>query len=232
MSFFDIENIFFEVWDYPMSYIEFFGTIAGGIAIFLSAKAKVWSWPIGVINVILFFFLYYQVQLYPDMFLQVFFLVTNLIGWWRWTHPREHEEDRKRELRISYMQRQQLLLIAFLGIVGTFLLGSVMENIHEILPEIFPKPSAFPFLDSFVTIMSIITTFLVIQKKIECWIFWILIDIIATYMYFAKEIKFVAIEFLAFCFIAAYGLWNWSREYRSYNSLDNRKTTGGESGGL
>ena len=218
MSFFDIENIFFEVWDYPMSYIEFFGTIAGGIAIFLSAKANVWSWPLGVINVILFFFLFYQVQLYPDMFLQVFFFATNLIGWWRWTHPKEFEEDRKKELRVSYMKRQQFLLIAVAGICGTFLFGSLAERIHEILPALFPKASAFPYLDSFVTVLSIITTFLMIQKKIESWIFWIVIDVVATYMYFAKEIKFVAIEYLAFCFIAGFGLWNWTREYRSYQS--------------
>ena len=45
MSFFDIENIFFIALGYEMSYIEFFGTIAGAIAIWLSAKAVVWSWP-------------------------------------------------------------------------------------------------------------------------------------------------------------------------------------------
>ena len=216
MDFFDIENIFFTALGYPMSYLEFFGTIAGAIAIWLSARAIVWSWPIGIVNVVLFFFLFYQVQLYPDMFLQIFFFVTNIVGWWRWTHPRKFEADRKHELRISYMQRRQLILIFFIGSAGTFLLGSLADNIHEILPAIFPKPSAFPYLDSFVTVMSIITTFLMINKKVESWIFWILIDVIATYMYFKKGIKFVALEYFVFCFIAAFGLWHWTREYRSY----------------
>jgi len=219
MNFFDIENILFEALGYPMSYLEFFGTIAGAIAIWLSAKAIVWSWPIGIINVILFFFLFYQVQLYPDMFLQVFFFVTNLMGWWRWTHPKKFEEDRKHELRVSYMKPKLFLIVFILGIAGTFMFGSLAENIHEIFPGLFPKPSAFPYLDSFVTVMSIITTFLMINKKIESWIFWILIDVIATYMYFVKGIRFVALEYLVFCFIAAFGLWNWIREYRSYKQL-------------
>ncbi|MEX1238941.1 MAG: nicotinamide riboside transporter PnuC [Cyclobacteriaceae bacterium] len=217
-NFFDINNTFFEAMGYPMSYLEFFGTLAGGIAIWLSAKAIAWSWPIGIINVVMFFFLFYQVQLYPDMFLQVFFFVTNLVGWWRWTHPKKFEEDRKHELRVSYMKRKQFLSVFILGITGTFLFGSLAENIHEIFPALFPNPSAFPFLDSFVTVMSIITTFLMINKKIESWIIWILVDAIATYMYFVKEIKFVALEYLVFCFIAAFGLWNWIREYRSYQS--------------
>ena len=85
MNFFSINNTFFEVLSYQMSYIEFFGTITGAIAVWLSAKANVWSWPIGIISVILLMFLFYQVQLYPDMFLQIFFFVTNIMGWWRWT---------------------------------------------------------------------------------------------------------------------------------------------------
>src|SRR5687767_2604336 len=216
MSFFDINNIFFTALGYPMSYLEFFGTIAGAIAIWLSAKAIVWSWPIGIVNVVLFFFLFYQVQLYPDMFLQVFFFVTNLTGWWRWTHPKKFEEDRKHELRVSFLDRKQFWIIFIAGVAGTFLFGTLARNIHDIFPRIFPIPSAFPYLDSFVTVMSIITTFLMINKKIESWIFWILIDVIAAYMYFVKGIKFVGLEYLAFCFIAAFGLWNWMREYRSY----------------
>ena len=216
MAFFDIENIFFTVLGYSMSYLEFFGTIAGALAIWLSAKAIVWSWPIGIVNVVLFFFLFYQVQLYTDMFLQLFFFVTKLMGWWRWTHPKKFEEDRKHELRVSFLERKQFWIIFIAGVAGTFLFGTLAQNIHDIFPRIFPVPSAFPYLDSFVTVMSIITTFLMINKKIESWIFWILIDVLATYMYFVKEIKFVALEYLIFCFVAGFGLWNWTREYRSY----------------
>lgn len=218
MLYFDIEYTFFELWGYPMSYIEFFGTLAGGIAVFLAARANIWSWPLGLINVTLFFFLFYQVQLYPDMFLQVFFFVTNLLGWWRWAHPKPYEEDRKRELKVSWMQRKHLLLLFLLGLAGTFAFGSFAARLHEIFPIIFNKPSAFPYLDSFVTVMSIITTFLMIQKKIESWVIWIIVDVVATYMYFMKGIKFVAIEYLVFCFIAAFGLWNWIREYRTYKA--------------
>lgn len=220
MTFFDIENIFFTALGYPMSYLEFFGTMAGALAIWLSARAIVWSWPLGLINVVMFFFLFYQVQLYPDMFLQVFFFVTNLIGWWRWTHPKTNEEDYKQELRVSFMQRKHWWLIFGGGIMGTFVFGSFAENIHEIFPQVFPQPSAFPYLDSFVTVMSIITTFLMINKKIESWVLWIIVDVIATYMYFAKGIRLVAFEYLIFCFIAAFGLWNWLREYRSYKLTD------------
>jgi nicotinamide mononucleotide transporter len=217
LKFFDIHEIFFEALGYPMSYVEFVGTVAGAIAIWLSAKANLWSWPLGIINVVLFFFLFFQVQLYPDMFLQVFFFVTNIIGWWRWTHPSKGEEDRKKELKVSYMPGMQLLLFSGIALLGTVFSGLIASHLHEWVPTVFTKPSAFPFIDSFVLVMSILATFLTIQKKVECWIVWIIIDAVATGMYFVKEIKLVGVEYLAFCFIAAYGLWHWIKEHRSYS---------------
>jgi nicotinamide mononucleotide transporter len=67
-------------------------------------------------------------------------------------------------------------------------------------------------------VMSIITTFYMIQKKIECWIVWILVDIVATFLYFQRHLLLYAILYFVFCFIAAYGLYRWVKEFRSYSS--------------
>ena len=218
MNFFNIDSIFFTVLGYPMSHLEFFGTIAGAIAVWISAKANVWSWPIGIINVVLLFFLFYQVQLYPDMFLQVFFFITNIIGWWRWTHPRPGEEDRKQELKVSFLTNRQRIIIFFTIVSGSVALGATASRLNDWAPVLFSKPSAFPYLDSFVTITSIIAQYWMLQKKVECWALWIGADIIATYLYFSKDIKFLGLEYLVFCFIASYGLWNWIREFNSYRT--------------
>jgi len=218
MDFFNIDHIFFSALDYPMSYIEFFGVISGLIAIWLSAKANIWSWPVGIINVVLSFFLYYQIQLYPDMFLQVFFFVTNILGWWRWANPKAGEEDYKQELRVSYMQWKQFLLICVISSAGTIMLGVLASHLHEWLPAIFSKPSAFPYIDSFITVMSIVTTFFMIQKKIESWIIWIIVDMIAACLYFIKGVKFYSVEYFVFTLLAAFGLWNWIYEYKNYQT--------------
>lgn len=218
MSFFFIDNVFFEVLGYKLSYLEFFAVVTGILAIALSAAANIWSWPAGLVNVFLSAFAYYQVQLYPDMFLMVFFFVTNLLGWWRWANPKPGEEDRKKELKVSFMKWKQFLLISASGIVGTFLVGMMAANLHEWFPLLFNLPSAFPYADSFILVMSVITTFFMIQKKIESWIIWIIVDILATYLYFMKDLKFFALEYVIFTFIAAYGLWHWYREYRSYKT--------------
>ncbi|HNP22685.1 MAG TPA: nicotinamide riboside transporter PnuC [Panacibacter sp.] len=215
-EFFDVNNAFFSLLGYSMSYIEFTGVVFGLIAVWLSAKAHILSWPIGIVNVVLAAILYFQVQLYPDMFLQVFFFVTNIIGWWRWANPKPGEADKEKELKVSYMKKNQLLLAAVIAIAGTFLLGQFASNLHEWFSNIFSKPSAYPYVDSFITVMSVLTTFYMIEKKIESWVIWILVDVIATVLYYVKGVKFYSVEYFIFTIIAAYGLLHWIREYKSY----------------
>lgn len=216
-NFFDIDHIFFTALGYPMSYIEFFGVVFGLIAVWLSARAHILSWPVGIVNVILAFALYYQIQLYPDMFLQIFFLITNIAGWWRWLNPSKDEEDNKKHLKVSYMGWKQFSLVILIGIAGTFLLGSLASKLHEWFTTVFPLPSAYPYIDSLITVLSITTTFLMIEKKIESWIIWIIIDVVATVLYFVKGVKFYSFEYLIFTVLASYGLYNWMREYRTYS---------------
>lgn len=216
-DFFDIDTLFFTLWGYGMSYLEFFGVVSGAVAVWLSARGNVWSWVIGAGSVVLFFFLFFQIQLYPDMFLQVFFFVTNIQGWWRWTHPRPGEENSKQQLGISKMLRQQLIRWSAMSIAATVLLGTFALNLHTLFPVVFSQPSAFPYVDSFTTVMSIAATFLMIEKRVECWYVWLLVDLILTYVYFIKGVKLVSAEYFIFCFVAGYGAWNWTREYRRYS---------------
>lgn len=217
MDFFNTHSIFFTVLGYPMSYLEFFAVVTGVLAVILSAKASIWSWPVGIVNVFLSAFFYYQIQLYPDMFLMAFFFVTNILGWWRWANPKPEEEDKRKELKVSFMPRKQFYTWLLIGIAGTILIGALASQLHNWFPLLFNLPSAYPFVDSFILVMSVITTFLMIQKRIECWIIWLMIDIVATYLYFLKGAMFFGVEYIVFTVIAAFALWNWMKEYKSYD---------------
>ncbi len=213
-----IKTIFFTLWGYPMSYLEWGGVTTGGVAVWLSARGNAWSWPIGAVSVVLFFFLFYQIQLYPDMLLQVFFFFTNLQGWWRWTHPRPEEAIPKKinQLAISRLPVRQYYWWAGAGLLGTLVLGTFAQNLHRWFPLAFSLPSAFPYLDSFTTVMSVVATYLMIQKRVECWYVWLLVDLLLTYVYFVKDVKMVSAEYAVFCLIALQGAYLWTREYRTY----------------
>ncbi len=214
MSFFDINNVFFEFLGVKMSYLEFYATLTGLVAVILSVRENVWSWILGLANVVLAFIMFYQIQLYPDMFLQIFFFITNIIGFWQWKFPKKQEANLYNELKISQLSLKQFGLFSLIGLICTALLGTFAKNLSELIPEIFSKPSAFPYMDSFTTIMSIFATFLLIRKKVEAWWIWLAVDIISTYMYFVKDVKLYSLLYAVFCVIALFGAINWTKEYR------------------
>jgi nicotinamide mononucleotide transporter len=211
--FFDITNTFITVFGYEMSHLEFWATLTGGIAVWLSAKENVWSWIIGLLNVVLAFVMFYQIQLYPDMLLQVFFFVTNIIGFWQWKFPKQLEANENNELIISKLSILQIGIVSIIGVVGTYVLGTFAKNLHEIAPLVFNLPSSFPYIDSFILTMSVMATFMLIRKKVEAWWIWLGVDLIATYLYYIKDVKVYALLYAIFCVIAIFGAIAWTRKY-------------------
>lgn len=211
---FDIKNIFVTILGYKLSHLEFWAFAFGLLAVVLSAVENIWSWIVGLINVVLASIMFYQIQLYPDMFLQGFFFVTNIIGFWLWKFPKIENANQKNELKITKLEPKISAILIVVGLIATYLMGTFSKNLHEIFPNLFSLPSAFPYMDSFTTVMSIVATFMLMKKKLEAWWTWLAIDIISTYMYFVKDVKLYSLLYLVFCIIAVFGAVEWTRKWR------------------
>jgi len=215
-SLFDINTIFFTLLNYPMSYLEFFGTALTGLSVYLSAKNKVISWPIGIVGVVLYGFLFYQIQLYSDLFEQIYYLLTGFWGWYLWTHPQNKEKDDNDELKVSFGSKQFNLLGLFSIAVLTFFLSRFMSSIHLIFPVLFPVAASFPFMDAFTTAMSFVANIYLAKRKIENWYLWIIVDIIGVFLYYQKGVIFLALLYFLFLLNAFKGLYDWSKTQKSY----------------
>ena len=77
-DFFSVTNIAFDVLGYQISWLELSGTIFNLAAVILAARRNILTWPIGIIGVILFGFLFYQINLYADMAEQVYYFITGV----------------------------------------------------------------------------------------------------------------------------------------------------------
>lgn len=219
-SFFDINNVFFTLWDYPMSYLEFFGTIFNILCVWLAMRKSVWNWPIGILAVILFAALFYQINLYSDFFEQIYYLLTGFWGWWAWSRLKNTHKKNGQET-IAHNTPRENILWGIALITGTILLGGFMARINTIFPEWFPEAASFPYLDAFTTIASFIAQILLIRQRIENWYLWIVVDVIGVWLYFEKEVKFVSALYLIFLILATSGLIHWQRKFRQ-SSKQNR----------
>jgi nicotinamide mononucleotide transporter len=211
-QFFSVKNIVFSALGYDMSWLELIATIAGLLAVWLSAKERIINWPIGLVNVVLSFFVFFQFSLYSDMLLQIYFFITGVYGWWQWT--RQDTVSSEKIVKISYLTRQQQLGMATAILFFTIVFGASVGHFHQWFPSIFQQPAAFPYADSLIMVMSLFGNFLLTVKKIESWILWVLVDVIAPIIYFQKGMLLFTIMYVIFLGIAIFALLNWLKIYR------------------
>lgn len=216
LTLFDINTTFFTLLNYPMSYLEFFGTVLTGWSVYLSAKNKVISWPIGLVGVVLYGFLFYQIQLYSDLFEQLYYLITGFWGWWLWTHPRSQDKDENNELVVSFSGKKFNVLGIVSITVLTISLSYFMSNIHLIFPVLFPIAASFPFMDAFTTAASFVANIYLAKRKIENWYLWIVIDTIGVFLYYQKGVIFLSLLYFFFLLNAFKGLYDWSKTLKKY----------------
>lgn len=213
---FSVNTTMFTFWDYSMSYLEFVGTIFNLWCVWLAAKKKVLTWPVGLVGIILYFILFYQIQLYSDVFEQVYFFVMTFFGWWLWTRPAKTEADKNNELKVGTLSLKDNLIWVVITIGGSIALGYFMSNIHLIWPTYFPVAASLPYWDAFTTVMSFVATILMVKKKVECWYYWIIVDVIGIILYFTKDVRFISVEYIIFLIIAIKGLVDWAKELKGY----------------
>ncbi len=205
MNFFEIKNVAFQIWDYPISYVELIGTLFGLISVYFASRANILTWGTGIVNEVFLFILFFQVQLYADMFLQIYFFVVTLYGWYKWNL-------KTIETKISETSFRNKIFLAVSILIGTLISGFLFTNIHFYLPKYFKIQAAYPFTDSFVMVSSIVATVLLAKKKIENWYLWIVVDLVCVVLYFKKGVYFLSLEYFIFLGLAFYGLYHWKKQ--------------------
>lgn len=195
----------FEILDYPVSLIECISVMSGIIAVYLAAKEKILTWPIGILNITTAFFIYYHVQLYSDMFLQIYFFGIGLYGWYNW------KKEKRAHIPLKWLHNRVRIYTAAGIVVSTLILGWIVSRLHVFGPALFPLPASYPYADTLVAVMSIVANVLMAKRFIENWILWIAVDVLCVYLYYQKDIIFIALEFFFFLCIAVYGLVQWMK---------------------
>jgi len=213
---FDINNIIFEAWGYRMSLLELLATLTGLAAVWFAARSNILTWLFALVNAVLFFILFYQVNLYSAMALQVFFFCNALYGWYNWRRSRNGDQTPVTMLR----HKQRVIWVAVI-ILGTIALGTIMSRIHLWLPDLFPDRATFIYTDAMIAVMSIVASLLLAKLRLENWILWILVNLMSVAMYAMKGVMLVSLQYVIFLFMASYGLVEWKRRVSAKHAHNN-----------
>ncbi len=213
---FDINNIIFEAWGYRMSLLELLATLTGLAAVWLAARSNILTWLFALVNAVLFFILFYQVNLYSAMALQVFFFCNALYGWYNWQRSRSGDQNPVTMLR----HKQRVIWLAVI-ILGAMALGTIMSRIHLWLPDLFPERATFVYTDAMIAVMSIVASLLLAKLRLENWILWILVNLLSVAMYAMKGVMLVSLQYVIFLFMASYGLVEWKKRVSAKHAHNN-----------
>lgn len=206
LEFWSVNNIAFTLMGYPISYIEFLGTVLYLWSVWLISKRKLLTWPIGIASSLLYMALFYQIRLYSDMLEQIYYLVISVYGWWRWSTP---YLGTGKVFDVRYSPLRKIMLVAAITMAFSFSMGALMSQIHLLVPALFHEKASFPYLDALTTIMSFTAMWLMAQKRIESWFYWIVVNIIGIGLYYVKEVRFIALLYVILLVMAINGLISW-----------------------
>ncbi len=196
-----------------IEWLEASGLIFGLLAVYFLVKENVLTWPSGIAYVLVSFVIFWQQQLYGDLLLHIFFLVLNIYGWFYWT---QGDKSGKQKVFITRLDLRMNLIYALISIIGIGLFGYFLTNIHHIFPNL--QPASVPYWDATTTSLSVVGMWLTAKKKIENWIYWLIVDILAAGIYVYKDIYFYALLYFIYIGLAILGFIEWKRIERSqYN---------------
>ena len=234
MDFFSTQNILVHIplgaGGYDLSWIEAVGTVAGLLCIWLASLEKIVNYLFGLINVTLFAIIFFQIQLYASLLLQLFFFAANLYGWYAWSRQTSQNEA---ELQIRWLPLPKALgwlaacvvAIAFMTLyidpvfaVLTRVAVNVMQAMGVNVVMSTLQPDAFPFWDSCMMVLSIAAMVLMTRKYVENWLLWVIINVISVAIFALQGVYAMALEYLILTFIALNGSRMWMNSARERGS--------------
>ncbi|MCD9454674.1 nicotinamide riboside transporter PnuC [Klebsiella pneumoniae] len=234
MDFFSTQNILVHIpigaGGYDLSWIEAVGTIAGLLCIWLASLEKISNYAFGLVNVTLFAIIFFQIQLYASLLLQLFFFAANVYGWYAWSRQSSNPEA---ELQIRWLPRSKGLgwlaaCVVAIGLLTLFInpffafltriAVSLMQalGLQVTMPEL--QPVAFPFWDSCMTVLSGVAMILMTRKYVENWLLWVIVNVISVVIFARQGVYAMSLEYLLLTFIALNGSRMWINSARERGS--------------
>ena len=184
-----------------MSVWEILAVVLGVFYLVLAMKERIECWYAAFVSTAIYSVLFWDVNLLMESALQIYYLLMAVFGWHQW----RKKSDQQNDLLIhTWSLKNHLMvllsLIVLVGLSGYFLAANTS--------------AAWPYVDSFTTWGSVITTYMVARKVLENWLYWLVIDSVSIFLYFDRELYLTALLFALYVVLVIIGFYQWRREYQ------------------
>ncbi|MFC3094987.1 nicotinamide riboside transporter PnuC [Alteromonas sediminis] len=172
----------------------------------LAAKQHWLCWLCAFISTGIYVVLFWRVTLPFQSMLNAYYMLMAVYGFWQWRG--KHAVDKP--LPVTSLS----LFIHGVIIVGGLSLAFALAHIFA---EQFNND--YLWLDASIHILSMITTLMVTHKKIENWLYWMVINSAAAWLYWQSGLLMTSLLMVFYVGFSIYGYMQWKRELASTDAL-------------
>jgi len=179
--------------------LEIIAVVFGILSVWFSKKNNILVYPTGMISTSIFTYLLFKWSLLGDMMINAYYFMMSIYGWYIWT--RKVNNIVTPISKVSLPEKITSLIIFFFSL--SFVYG---------IYNYFDKWGSYiSYIDNFTTAIFFVGMWLMANRKIENWIFWIIGNIISIPLYFYKGLTFTSIQYIIFTVIAISGYYTWKK---------------------
>lgn len=189
-----------------MLLFELASAVVSLLAVGLTARRHPLCWPLGLVSVIAYAWVFIDAKLYSDALLQGAFGIMIVYGWLRWM---QHLDD-SGHVRVAALPVARAWRHIGIGALGALALGAFMHHQTD---------ADLAWLDAALAAFSLVAQWWQAKRHAAAWWMWIAVDVLYVGEYLYKGLHITAVLYLVFVGIAIAGLRSWRRAYKSTQRL-------------
>ena len=183
---------------------EYTAVFFGVLYVVLAAKGDLYCWVAGIVSSALYIYINIYAHLYMDAILQTYYVLAGIYGWWLW---RSTQTADAATAGVSYYTLKQQMPLLVMGCALSPVLGFLFAKIGN----------SYSYFDAGITVFSFIATWMTAKKILQNWLYWIVIDLVAATVYFAKDLRATSALYVLFAIVALYGYREWQKNLEDKN---------------
>ena len=205
----EIYDFFLEAYSNSPTYVivlEFFAFVFGIISVVYAKKENILVYPTGIICTVITIYLLYRAQYFGDMMMNIYYSIMSIYGWWNWSRIKDNQYI----VLITNTSKREYFTSAFFF----FLTIAITFFVYKMNLEVLHISN---YIDIFTSGIFFTAMWLMANKKIECWIFWIIGDIITVPLYGYRGLGMLSLQYMIFLILAIQGYYEWKKTLNKQN---------------
>jgi nicotinamide mononucleotide transporter len=198
-------NLFGLSW-LATSWLEVLATIFTVASVLLTNFRFKSLYPVGILGTILFFLVFWNAKLYSSAWLQVYFTLIQIYGWWFWLRGNAGKEP-----PIGNWTWKTVGLLLIPAAILTVIVSAISAGFTD---------AKLAFWDTAILSLSVLAQFLLDRKQQKHWVIWGLVNVLAVFVYSHQGLWLTTITYGALLVNVFIG-WSMWKKAQAADALTN-----------